>query len=121
MAQFSFRCSQNRNLCRLQSMTLTVHHGTPLDTSLQNIATLLAAAPLERFHIYSTDAVSKIPDSNDFWDTMINNHGRRLKRISLHRMLVSFRTIKDFCSRCPNLEQLFVVVEQNMIVSRLPR
>lgn len=42
---------------------------------------------------------------------LVKRHGERLKRISVHRMLIGLDVIKNICTSCPVMEEFFVVVE----------
>lgn len=111
MAKFSHRCAETAALARLQSISLTVHQQLPLDIWMNNVLDLLSLAPLEIFQIYSTGAFFEPPSTNHFWSQLVTMHGHRLKRFSVHRMLVSLDAIDDICRRCTSLEQLFIVIE----------
>jgi len=111
MAKFSQRCIDSKVLVGLRSVTLTVHQQQPLDVWMTNVLNLLSLAPLEIFQIYSTGALFESPPTNPFWSQLVRTHGLRLKRFSVHRMLISLGAIDDICRHCTSLEQLFIVVE----------
>jgi len=111
MDKFSYMCAQSGALAQLRSITLTVHQQLPLDTWMCNVLDLLSLAPLEIFQIYSTGAFFESPRTNDFWSQLVTTHGHRLRRFSVHRMLLSLDAIDDICRRCPSLEQFFLVLE----------
>jgi len=48
---------------------------------------------------------------------LVKTHGERLKRISVHRMDVDLEVIKDICVNCSALEELFIAVEPDKLVS----
>ncbi|KAK0451597.1 hypothetical protein EV421DRAFT_1702856 [Armillaria borealis] len=117
MHELARLCSQSSVLHRLRSITLTINQQTPLQTWMADVQQFLAFSPLEVFQIYSTGAFFESPMTYGFWKEIINTHGTRLTRFSVHRMLVGLESIQDICRRCPNLEQLFVVVEQGTLFS----
>ena len=53
---------------------------------------------------------------DDFVIALISGHGSRLKRFSLHRLPISLEALYDVCTGFVNLEQLFIVVEQEDLV-----
>ena len=116
MAKFSYWCAESGTLAQLRSITLTVHQQLPLDTWMDNVLVLLSLAPLEIFQIYSTDVFFESPSTNHFWFKLVTMHGHRLKRFSVHRMLVSLDAIDDICRRCTSLEQFFLVLEPGSLV-----
>ena len=117
MAKFSQQCSKNGALAQLRSITLTVHQQTPLDTWMHSVLDLLSPSPLEVFQIYSTGAFFESPSTTRFWSQLVSAHGARLKRFSVHRMLISLDAIDDICTRCTALEQLFLVLEPASLVN----
>lgn len=119
MHELARLCSQSPVLHRLRSITLTINQQTPLQTWMADVQQFLAFSPLEVFQIYSTGAFFESPMTYGFWREIINTHGTRLTRFSVHRMLVGLESIQDICRRCLNLEQLFVVIEQGTLV--IPR
>jgi|ERR1700722_5604489 len=116
MTEFAFRCSRSVALSRLRSINLTVNQQTPLREWTADVSNLLWATPLEKFQIYSTGAFFEASTTNDFWLQVVNRHGARLTRFSVHRMLISPEAIKDICRRCVVLEELFVTVDQDNLV-----
>lgn len=54
---------------------------------------------------------------DDFVTDLISAHGPRLKRFSLHRLPISLKALDDVCTGFTRLEQLFIVVEQEDLVS----
>ena len=54
---------------------------------------------------------------DNFITTLISAHGSRLKRLSLHRLPISLKALDGACAGFTNLEQLFIVVEQEDLVS----
>ncbi|KAG7451596.1 uncharacterized protein BT62DRAFT_942611 [Guyanagaster necrorhizus] len=117
MHELARLCSQSPILHQLRSITLTINRQIPLQTWMQDVLQLLAFSPLEVFQIYSTGAFFESPMTYDFWREIVNAHGTRLTRFSVHRMLVGLEPIEDICRRCPNLEQLFIVIEQGSLVT----
>ncbi|KAJ7474202.1 hypothetical protein FB451DRAFT_1088893 [Mycena latifolia] len=96
-------------LARLESLTVSVH----AESWLASISALLTHAPLERFQLYATRAFAQTPPTDAFWRALVDMHGARLTRVSVHRMPVRLSAIADLCAsaRCPALRQLFVVVD----------
>ena len=119
MTKFSQLCVESGALSRLRSITLTVHQQLLLSTWMNNVLKLLSLAPLEVFQIYSTDAFFESPSTNHFWSQLVTAHEHRLKRFSVHRMLMSLDAIDDICRRCTSLEQFFLVLEPGCLVSHL--
>ncbi|GLB39724.1 hypothetical protein LshimejAT787_0702340 [Lyophyllum shimeji] len=117
MEKFAWRCLKAGTLSKLTSITLTVHPQLPLDVWMNDVLTLLSAAPLRNFHIYSTGAFYESPSTEPFWSQLVATHGPRLLRFSVHRMLISLKSIEDICRRCTNLQQLFIVVEPESLQS----
>jgi len=76
---------------------------------------LLSSAPLEIFQIYSTGAIFESQTTDDFWRSLVEIHGSRLHRLSVHRILISLNAINNISTNCIALEQLFVVVEPHSL------
>ncbi len=100
MHELARLCSQSPVLHRLRSITLTINQQTPLQTWMADVQQFLAFSPLEVFQIYSTGAFFESPMTYGFWREIINTHGMRLTRFSVHRMLVGLESIQDICRRC---------------------
>ncbi|KAF8065030.1 hypothetical protein FPV67DRAFT_166766 [Lyophyllum atratum] len=115
MGEFSQRCLKAGTLAKLTSITLTVHPQLPLETWMNDVLNLLSTSPLQNFHIYSPGAFYESPSTEAFWSQLVATHGHSLLRFSVHRMLISLRSIEDICRRCTALEQLFVVVEPEFL------
>ncbi|KAF9269659.1 hypothetical protein L218DRAFT_850695 [Marasmius fiardii PR-910] len=111
MAEFCRDCGQTKALSRLKSITLTIHQQTPLEDWMKQVTELLSKIPLESFNIYSTGAFFESPVTSQFWEKIVTAHQDRLKRFSVHRMLIGLPSIGEICTRCRKLEQLFVVIE----------
>ncbi|KIY67243.1 hypothetical protein CYLTODRAFT_437122 [Cylindrobasidium torrendii FP15055 ss-10] len=107
--------SASNVLHTLRSFTVTVNHQTPLEQWTQDIFDLLLASPLEVFQIYSSGPVLESPPTVDLWKRIVSVHGKRLRRFSVHRMLIGMESIDDICRRCPNLKELFIVVEHQSL------
>ncbi|KAJ7822872.1 hypothetical protein B0H14DRAFT_3470388 [Mycena olivaceomarginata] len=117
------RCSASTSAvpARLHSFTLSVHECTPLPGSrLAPALALLARAPLlEICDILLRCRPSPLPAHCtpppgqrrriDFWRALVDAHGPRLTRVSVHRMVISLHAVGDACVRCPVLRQLVVV------------
>ncbi|KAF5371581.1 hypothetical protein D9758_003430 [Tetrapyrgos nigripes] len=129
MAEFRSSCEHYSFFKRLRTLTLTIHQQVPLDEWTRQVISILSPAPsdcgsipvpvlnlppipLESFQIYSTGAFFESSSiTNQFWFNLVDAHHGWLKRISVHRMLISLEAIEEICRRCRELEELFVVVE----------
>ncbi|KAG1719184.1 hypothetical protein EDB19DRAFT_1787029 [Suillus lakei] len=109
MTRFNNICKEHRAFRRLRSITLAVHIETPFRTWTGDVTELLSTAPLEILQIYATTPTAKVVIADEFWKTIVTMHGSRLKRFSIDRMTISLDALRDICSRCSVLEQLFVV------------
>ncbi|KAJ6545360.1 hypothetical protein B0H19DRAFT_955195 [Mycena capillaripes] len=107
LAALSALCASSTVLAQLHSFTLSVH----TEAWLAHAAALLAAAPLEAIQLYATRVFRPTHVADAFWRGLVDVHGARLTRVSVHRMPISLPAIEDVCARCPALRQLFVVVE----------
>jgi len=75
---------------------------------------------LEYLQLYGTTEIkNKEVQLDNFITTLISAHGSRLKRLSLHRLPISLEALDCACAGFVNLEQLFIVVEQQDLVSLL--
>ncbi|EPQ50827.1 hypothetical protein GLOTRDRAFT_49961 [Gloeophyllum trabeum ATCC 11539] len=111
VAKFASSHQALSTLSGLSSLTMTVQR--PLNTWTENVLNLLREVPLELFQVYSPggEDVSVLPD--DFCFSLVSTHGPRLKRFSVHRMRVTLNAVDNICSRCPKLEQLFIVMRRS--------
>jgi hypothetical protein len=122
MCTFSMQCIQSGSLLRLRSITLSMSVQTSNDILkwLQRVQALLSSSPIEVFQVYSTfsyfDAGSMVA-MNEFCSKIVTTHGCRLTRFSVHRIRIGIDIILDICLRCVALEQLFVVVHSQDLVS----
>ena len=110
MAAFANQCISSGALRRLRSITLTTFPLIYQADWVNHLVHLLSASPLELFHIYSAGAFLDATRTDDFWNQLISTHGKRLRRISMHRMSIYLETIHSICLQCINLEELFLVV-----------
>ena len=117
MGVFSDQCNRAGTLSRLRSITLTVDEHTSLTEWQQHVLSLLSTAPLQQFHISTVGGHVGHRLSDQFCGAIVSAHRNRLTRFSVHRMRMSISAIADICRRCTVLQQLFVVVEQNDLVS----
>ncbi|KAG7095387.1 hypothetical protein E1B28_006143 [Marasmius oreades] len=116
MAVFRRDCYQSRALSHLRSITLTIHQQILVEDWMKQVADLLSPEiPLEAFNIYSTGAFFESPITSQFWENIVAAHQDRLVRVSVHRMLISLRSIGEICRRCRKLEQLFIVIEPGLL------
>ncbi|KAJ7088368.1 hypothetical protein B0H15DRAFT_841137 [Mycena belliarum] len=109
LAALAALCTDRSVLARLVSLTVTVH----TESWLASVSALITYAPLERFQLYATRAFEQTPATDAFWGALIDAHGPRLTRVSVHRMPVALHAIADLCApaRCPALIALFVVID----------
>lgn len=115
MAEFSRLCISSGSLSNLRSITISQYADLP--TWGSHFLDMLSLSPLEFFHISSAGGDIGRALSEDFVDKLLSAHGHRLRRFSVQRMHISMGAIHDICLRCPNLEELFVVVELEQVVS----
>ncbi|KAL1948356.1 hypothetical protein VTO73DRAFT_12431 [Trametes versicolor] len=113
MGAFSEHCNRAGTLSRLRSITLTVDEHTSLADWQRDVLSLLANVPLQQFHISTIGGHVNHRLSDEFCKAVVSAHGQRLTRFSVHRMRMGIGAIADICTRCPVLQQLFIVVEQN--------
>ncbi|KAI0078087.1 hypothetical protein K474DRAFT_1594707 [Panus rudis PR-1116 ss-1] len=124
MGQFADHCLSSGVLRRLRSITLAVHvvstqptktltDGTNVSRWSAQVVEMLSQSPLELLHISTLGGDVGGELSNDFCSMLLSTHASRLRRFSVHRMRISTDAIKQICSRCDHLEQLFVVTEQD--------
>ncbi|OJT06821.1 hypothetical protein TRAPUB_2338 [Trametes pubescens] len=113
MGAFSEHCNRAGTLSRLRSITLTVDEHTSLADWQRDVLNLLANAPLQQFHISTIGGHVNHRLSDEFCKAVVSAHGERLTRFSVHRMRMGIDAIADICARCPALQQLFIVVEQD--------
>ena len=113
-------CHESQALRRLQSVTLTVEtrQAKPEHSWTQGVVALLASSPLEFFHVSSLGGELHDGGLDDqFCADIVAAHGARLRRFSVHRLRMGPATVRDVCTRCPRLEQLFVVLDRSDLVS----
>ena len=115
MAEFSRLCINSGALRNLRSITISQYADLPSWGS--HFLDMLSLSPLEFFHISSAGGDIGRALSEEFVDKLLSTHGHRLRRFSVQRMHISMAAIHDICQRCPNLEELFVVVELEEVVS----
>ncbi|KAJ3494635.1 hypothetical protein NLJ89_g10769 [Agrocybe chaxingu] len=115
MNLFAKQCVASGSLTQLRAITLTVHHQIPLKAWVQGVIDLLSLSKIELFQIYSTGAFFESPLTDELWDHLVTTHSQSLIRFSVHRMMIDMDAIHKICVSCPNLEQLFVVVDPNYL------
>ncbi|KXN87161.1 hypothetical protein AN958_09125 [Leucoagaricus sp. SymC.cos] len=70
------------------------------------------APNLEMFQIYSPHMFFEpCQATSELFLGLARKHGERLKRISVHRMLIGLDVIREVCKMCQTMEEFFVVVE----------
>lgn len=118
MNAFQTRCNSARTFRRLRSLTLTLPTKTLMSHWIHDVEELLKLAPLEFLQLNSTESLKYSPIVTDLW-RIITTHRSRLRCFSLHRVQMSLPALHLICSQCPVLEQLFVAVEQQELVSSI--
>lgn len=131
MGEFAANCAHANTLTNLRSITLTVpstshytsHHkgsgDNPGARFFDDLHTLLLPCPLTHFQIYSPSIYVDNVRTNSFYSSLVSKHGKTLLRFSMHRMMVSLATIKEICTACQDLEQLFIVVDYREFVGKV--
>ena len=119
---FGRHCREAQLLNRLTSLTITISLPLLKSKWAKDIPSLVSSSPLEYLQLYG---ITEIKDNGEvqldnFITTLISVHGPRLKRFSLHRLPVSLKALDCACAGFTNLEQLFIVVEQQDLVSSSP-
>lgn len=81
---------------------------------MKDVSSLVSSSPLEYFQLYCSAVFVNLKtiQLDDFVATLISTHGSRLRRFSIHRLPISLKALYEVCTEFPNLEHLFVVVEQ---------
>ena len=113
---FTERCMKADALRYLRSITLTVDQHTSIKRWTTDILNLLSSCPLEVFRIYSTGDLLDAKATKYLWSSLVRTHGHRLKKLSVHRMLISSDSLFRICLFCPCLEELFVIIEPHLLV-----
>lgn len=109
-------CADSQALRRLRSVTLTVEtrQAKSEHSWAQAVVKLLAASPLEFFHISSLGGELHAGGLDaQFCADIVSAHAARLRRFSVHRLRMRRASVRDICARCPRLEQLFVVLDRS--------
>jgi hypothetical protein len=114
---FATSCISNDILSCLKSLTLTVNRKQLAGDWTKAVTEIVSTSPLERFQVYSTGSTLEASSTDELWTSLVQKHGHRLRRISVHRMLISLSSINKICSSCPNLEELFLVMDAKSVVS----
>jgi hypothetical protein len=83
---------------------------------MKHIVHLLSDSPLRIFQIYSTGLSTDFPVTDELWTQLLLIHGKRLRRISVNRTVISWEAIRSICFKCTRLEQLFLVVHPDFLV-----
>lgn len=116
--QFSSQCQiYNNPLHSLTSFTITLGPTTLPSAWTPHIVSMLSSSPLEYFQIYCSGGYKLSCLDDDLCTDIVSAHKGRLKRFSVHRIPLSLQAIEDICARCGELEQLFIVIERDSLVS----
>lgn len=116
LAELDSQARRHNALSRLHSITLTLYVGVDLTAWESQVLALLSLSPLEQFHISTAGGHVGPSLSDAFCANLLATHGARLTRFSVQRMRMSLQAIELVCRSCPELQQLFVVVEQRSLV-----
>jgi hypothetical protein len=119
LPEFDRRCRSAQLLRRLTSLTITIEHVPLKPTWMKDMPLLVSSSPLEHLQLHAI-AVLMDTRADDLVAALISTHGPRLKRLSLHRMTISLGVLDEACTGFTNLEQLFVFVRQEDLVSDYP-
>ncbi|KAF9645469.1 hypothetical protein BDM02DRAFT_3181243 [Thelephora ganbajun] len=121
LTEFDRQCQEVQLLNRLASLTITVNVLLWNSTWVKDIPSLVSSSPLEYFQLYGTTVIKdQEARLDDFVAALISVHGPHLRRFSLHRLPISLKALDDVCTGFTNLEQLFIVVEQEDLVNTRP-
>ena len=86
---------------------------------VEGVVDLLShSASLNLFQLYATETIEKSPLINSIALRMVEHHGRSLSRFSVHRVKLGLFEIEKICTECPNLWQLFMLVDPGDLVSQ---
>jgi hypothetical protein len=132
MRAFANHCHSKQRLTKLRSITLTVSQAINEPKLWANAAShLLSASPLEKFQIYAVATTSDVSQSREtaslqasilqFLKDLLSQHGKTLRRFSIHRIPLNIPSVLDICLRCPFLEELFIATEPRWLVSAVER
>ena len=115
MAAFADLCISSGALRRLRSFTMTVYF-LYLKDCMKHIVHLLSDSPIEVFQIYSDFSSKDCTISYELWTQLLLAHGKRLLRISVNRILMSWEVVHSICVECTKLEPLFLFVDPDILV-----
>jgi len=105
----------------LTSLTININRTHWNSTWAQEIPSLVSSSPLEYLQLYGTTILKDNEARlDDFVASLISVHGSRLKRFSFHRLPISLKVLDVICTGFANLEQLFITLEEEDLVSPLP-
>lgn len=119
MTKFSHLCQQTKALRSLQAINLNIDTRTSSVSWIADVVELLSYSPLETFHISSLAGEMGIDLPDAFCAAIVDAHYSSLRRFSVNRMRLSLSAIRDICSRCHDLERLFVVLQHENLVCRV--
>lgn len=58
--------------------------------------------------------------TSELFRGLVREHGERLRRISVHRMLIDMDVVRDICIGCVKMEEFFIVIEPEDLVRVSP-
>lgn len=119
---FCQQCQKAQLLNHMTSLTISINYALLRSAWMKDIPELVSSSPLEYFHLYSTPLAEDLKgiELDDFVTALISTHGLRLRRLSIHRLPISLKTLHNACVGFTNLEQLFTVVRGEDLVSAFP-
>lgn len=121
LPEFNLHCRKAQLLNRLTSLTININRTHWNSTWAQEIPSLVSSSPLEYLQLYGTTILKDNEARlDDFVASLISVHGSRLKRFSFHRLPISLKVLDVICTGFANLEQLFITLEEEDLVSPLP-
>ena len=83
----------------------------------EKILELLKDSPLLEFELSSAGGELGVKIGTGFCDPFTKAHGARLRRFSVYRLYMDPVFVREICRYCVNLEELFVTMEQDELVS----
>lgn len=112
------------NFSNLTSLTLTFQPFISPEKWSSAIVSMTSEANLEEFHLYAA-AAAKMPNAGDLilhpvLESIVPLHSTTLKKISVNRVHIPVSVVGMICSRCHNLESLFVVVNDYSLNDLVP-
>ncbi|KAF8485575.1 hypothetical protein JB92DRAFT_3025887 [Gautieria morchelliformis] len=110
-----------RPFTALTSLTLTLRPRLPPSWSSE-FRSLTARSPLAELHLYviGQGYTPEACDQSGLVDSVVELHALTLRKFSFHRLRLRPELIGSICGSCPNLESLFVVVNNSSLNGLVP-